>query len=30
MQKCVPDAVKNLIVKEFNLMSRSDETRHIE
>ena len=30
MQKCVPDAVKNLIVKVFNLMSRSNETRQIE
>ena len=27
---CVPDVVKNLNVKVFNLMSRSNETRHIE
>ena len=27
---CVPDVVKNLYVKVFNLMSRSDETRHRE
>ena len=27
---CVPDAVKNLNVKIFNLMSRNNETRHIE
>ena len=27
---CVPDVVKNLIVKVFNLMSRTSETRHIE
>ena len=27
---CVPDVVKNLNVKVFNLMSRTDETRHIE
>ena len=26
---CVPDAVKNLNVKIFNLMSRTNETRHI-
>ena len=26
---CVPDVVKNLNVKVFNLMSRSNETRHI-
>ena len=26
---CVPDAVKNLNVKVFNLMSRTNETRHI-
>ena len=26
---CVPDAVKNLNIKVFNLMSRTDETRHI-
>ena len=27
---CVPDIVKNLDVKVFNLMSRTNETRHIE
>ena len=27
---CVPDVVKNLNVKIFNLMSRTNETRHIE
>ena len=27
---CVPDIVKNLNVKVFNLMSRTNETRHIE
>ena len=27
---CVPDAVKNLNVKVFNLMSRTNETRHIQ
>ena len=27
---CVPEAVKNLNVKVFNLMSRTTETRHIE
>ena len=27
---CVPDAIKNLKVKVFNLMSRTNETRHIE
>ena len=27
---CVPDVVKNLYVKVFNLMSRTNETRHIE
>ena len=27
---CVPDVVKNLNVKTFNLMSRTNETRHIE
>ena len=27
---CVPDVVKNLNGKVFNLMSRTDETRHIE
>ena len=26
---CVPDTVKNLNVKVFNLMSRTNETRHI-
>ena len=26
---CVPDAVKDLIVKVYNLMSRTNETRHI-
>ena len=26
---CVPDAIKNLNVKVFNLMSRTNETRHI-
>ena len=25
---CVPDVVKNLNVKVFNLMSRTNETRH--
>ena len=28
-KKCVPDAVKDLIVKVFNLMSRTNETRRI-
>ena len=27
---CVPDVVKNLNVRVFNLMSRTNETRHIE
>ena len=27
---CVPDVVKNLNVKAFNLMSRTNETRHVE
>ena len=27
---CVPDVAKNLNVKAFNLMSRTNETRHIE
>ena len=27
---CIPNVVKNLNVKVFNLMSRTDETRHIE
>ena len=27
---CVPDAIKNLNVKVFNLISRNNETRHIE
>ena len=26
---CVPDVVKSLIVKVFNLMSKTNETRHI-
>ena len=26
---CVPDVVKNVNVKAFNLMSRTNETRHI-
>ena len=30
MQKFVPDVVKNLNVKVFNLMSRTNETRYIE
>ena len=30
MQKSVPDVVKNVNVKVFNLMSRTNETRHIE
>ena len=29
MQKCVPDVVKNLNVKAINLLSRTNETRHI-
>ena len=29
-QMCVPDVVKNLSVKVFNLMSRTNEVRHIE
>ena len=29
MQKCVPDVIKDLNVKVFNLLSRSNETRHI-
>ena len=29
-KNCVPDIVKNLNVKVFNLMSRTNETRHIE
>ena len=29
-KRCVPDVVKNLNVKVFNLMSRTNETRHIE
>ena len=29
VKMCVPDAVKNLNVKVFNLMSRTNETRHI-
>ena len=27
---CVPDAIKNLKAKVFNLMSRTNQTRHIE
>ena len=27
---CVPDAIKNIYVKVFNLISRTNETRHIE
>ena len=27
---CVPDVVKNLNIKVFNLMSRNNETRHID
>ena len=27
---CVPDTIKNLNVKVFNLMSRTNETRHIQ
>ena len=27
---CIPDVVKNVNVKVFNLMSRTNETRHIE
>ena len=30
MQKFVPDIIKNLNVKVFNLMSRANETRFIE
>ena len=30
MLNCVPDLVKNINVKVFNLMSRTNETRHIE
>ena len=29
VQKCVPDIVKNLNFKAFNLMSRTNETRQI-
>ena len=29
-EMCVPDVVKNTNVKEFNLMSKTNETRHIE
>ena len=29
MQLCIPDVVKNINVKVFNLMSRTNETRHI-
>ena len=28
--KCVPDVVKNVNVKVYNLVSRTNETRHIE
>ena len=27
---CIPDTIKNINVKVFNLMSRTNETRHIE
>ena len=30
LRLCVPDVVKNINVKVFNLMSRTNETRHIE
>ena len=30
VQNCVPDVVKNLNAKVLNLMSRTNETRHIE
>ena len=30
MQNCVPDVVKNINIKVLNLMSRTNETRHIE
>ena len=30
MKLCVPDVVKSINVKVFNLMSRTNETRHIE
>ena len=30
MQNCVPDVVKNIKFSVFNLMSRTNETRHIE
>ena len=29
MPNCVPDVVKNLNIKVFNIMSRTNETRHI-
>ena len=29
-QLCVPDTIKNINVKVFNLMSRTNETRHME
>ena len=29
-QLCVPDTIKNINVKVFNLMLRTNETRHIE
>ena len=30
MQNCAPDVAKNLNIKVFNLMSRTNEARHIE
>ena len=30
VKMCVPDVIKNLNVKVFNLMSRTNETRHVE
>ena len=30
VKMCVPDVIKNLNVKVFNLMSKTNETRHIE
>ena len=27
---CVPDTIRNINVREFNLMSRTNETRHLE
>ena len=29
MQNCVPDVVKNINIKVFNLMPRTNETRHV-